>query len=115
MVGDTHNQRVGQLGERIAESILVRHGRTVLGRNVRHRIGEVDLVVGWQHQTVAIEVKTLIGAGNPLARIDSLKQRRLRRMTRKQGSRRVEVVAVSLYEEHVEVRWVPMQGKADYW
>ena len=111
MVGQTRNQRIGTFGERVAESVMVRHGRAIAGRNVRHDIGEVDLIVRWGRKTVLIEVKTLVGAGNPFARIDSAKQLRLRKMARAHAASGVEVVAVSLYQEAVEVRWVPMQAR----
>ncbi len=75
-------QRVGRMGERLAEDHLHRLGWEVLDRNWRCRSGEIDLVALDPHETgtiVFVEVKCRTGSGygSPLEAITQAKLRRL--------------------------------------
>lgn len=53
----------------------------ILGRNVRYRVGEIDILAKDGETIVVVEVKTLQSARagyNPIDRIDTAKQRKLR-------------------------------------
>ena len=52
------SQTLGQWGEQLAESLLVKSGVRVLVRNYRCDHGEIDLVVDDEGELVAVEVKT---------------------------------------------------------
>ena len=49
----------GALGERIVAAYLVRHGFSLIARNVSRKTGELDLVVRKGETLHAVEVKTL--------------------------------------------------------
>jgi putative endonuclease len=51
-------KEIGQLGEQMAEKFLKNKGYTVLGRRLRKRWGEIDLVVRQGKTIVFCEVKT---------------------------------------------------------
>ena len=52
-----NTRRIGELGERIAESFLLLKGYTVLCRNYRYAGREIDLLVRKHRYLVAVEVK----------------------------------------------------------
>ena len=53
-----HHLTLGQWGEQLAESHLVKAGAQVLLRNYRSDWGEIDLVVVHEGELVGVEVKT---------------------------------------------------------
>jgi putative endonuclease len=53
-----HNQTVGRRGERLAEEYLLALGATLLERNLRRDYTEIDLLVEYEGELVAVEVKT---------------------------------------------------------
>lgn len=53
-----YKQRLGSWGENLAETYLKEKGLVPLGRNIRTRYGEVDLVMRDGETIVFIEVKT---------------------------------------------------------
>lgn len=59
-MANTHKQQVGRIGEAAAEQHLVAQGLTILERNWRCRIGEIDLVALEHRGLVLVEVKTRI-------------------------------------------------------
>ena len=73
---------LGQRGERIAERHLVARGLTVVDRNWRCPLGEIDLVLRDGDETVFVEVKTRTSTtyGHPLEAITVAKLARLRRL-----------------------------------
>jgi len=95
---------LGRRGEQVAASWLEQHGYTVLDRNWRCSIGELDLVVRRGGVTVFAEVKTRtsVAYGHPFEAITPAKARRLRRLSvewcRKNGlgvdEIRVDAIAV---------------------
>jgi len=72
-------QRTGHRYETLACAHLRRHGLTLLARNYRCRLGEIDLVMRERDCLVFVEVRyrALQRYGGPLASVGSDKQRRL--------------------------------------
>ena len=100
----TARQRLGSESEALALRLLRRRGYRIEARNVRCRLGEVDLVA-WDGETLCfVEVRATSSAdwGGPLATITREKQRRVIRAARWYLSRcasppeciRFDVVAV---------------------
>lgn len=74
-------QLLGAQGERAAEKFLRRKRYTIVARNYRCSMGEVDLVALDRSTVVFIEVKTRTqpGFGSPLEAVDARKQRQIQR------------------------------------
>jgi putative endonuclease len=74
-------QVLGAEGERAAEKFLRRQRYTIVARNYRRRVGEVDLIALDGATVVFIEVKTRTqpGFGSPLEAVDRRKQRQIQR------------------------------------
>lgn len=80
--------RLGVRGERIASATLVARGWRIVGRNVRLRSGEIDLIALDGRALVFVEVKTRSQAavatdpllGRPVLAVGTRKQARLRRL-----------------------------------
>jgi putative endonuclease len=99
---------LGQAGERAAARFLERRGLLILARNLRSRLGEIDLLARDGPTLVFVEVKARRGASGdpPEAAVDARKRIRLTRLAlgylaaRRLGERpcRFDVVGVSLDE-----------------
>ncbi len=78
----TDHDRLGALGERLAEQHLLACGYTLLDRNWRCAQGEIDLIMRDGEEIVFVEVKTRagLGFGHPLEAITAVKLARLRRL-----------------------------------
>jgi putative endonuclease len=76
-----HNQRLGLLGERIAERWLVRHGWRIINRRFRNGRRDIDLVAERESTVAFVEVKARKGAefGDPVEAVHQRKQRELAR------------------------------------
>jgi putative endonuclease len=74
-------QVLGAEGERAAEQFLRRQRYTIVQRNYRCPVGELDLVALDRGAVVFIEVKTRTqpGCGSPLEAVDQRKQRQIQR------------------------------------
>ncbi|MFL6155733.1 MAG: YraN family protein [Marmoricola sp.] len=72
-------QALGRWGEKVAERYLSERGFTVLGRNWRCGLGEIDLVLREDDTLVVCEVKTRrnLDFGHPLAAVNAAKAERL--------------------------------------
>ncbi len=70
---------LGLAGERLAERELARRGYRVVARNVRTRIGEIDLVCRDRSGYAFVEVKTRRG-GSFVAAIEAVDARKARRL-----------------------------------
>ena len=99
---------LGKLGEDIAASFFERRGCSVVARNIRADGGEIDLVVSDGSQKVAIEVKTTSDGSDPADAVDDRKLGLLRRTASSLPIviDRIDIVAVKLSKEGVEVRWL---------
>ncbi|NOX24273.1 MAG: YraN family protein [Actinobacteria bacterium] len=97
------------MGERCAGWFLQRRGAAVLERNIRVTDGEIDLLVELDGLRIAVEVKTIVGAGDPLGRIDAHKRDVVYRSAAALDGRidRVDAIGVELFDDHVAIRWVP--------
>lgn len=75
-------RRLGVDGERAAERFLRRRGYTIIERNYRCRVGEIDLIALDGNSVVFVEVKTLSAAlfGAPHDAVGGRKQRQLARV-----------------------------------
>jgi putative endonuclease len=73
---------LGAYGERVAAAHLVASGMTVLDRNWRCPIGEIDIVARDGNVLVICEVKTRssVSLGHPLEAVSRRKAERLRRL-----------------------------------
>lgn len=81
MIYGRHNIELGRWGERLAESMLVKKGATILARNYRSEPGEIDLIIEHEGDIVAVEVKTRteLDLEKPEEAISRIKLRRMRR------------------------------------
>ena len=82
MSGSPHNNTLGAYGERVAAQSLVDGGMTVVDRNWRCDLGEIDLVLRDGDVLVFCEVKTRSSSayGHPLEAVTPTKAARLRRL-----------------------------------
>ena len=73
---------LGRTGEQLAVDHLTTEGYTILGRNWRCSIGEIDIIAREGVATVVVEVKTRSGTafGHPLDAVTPRKLARLRRL-----------------------------------
>jgi putative endonuclease len=79
----TDRQLLGQRAEQQAAEFLSAQGATILLRNFRRRVGELDLVAKLNNTLLLVEVRTRNSRryGGAAASVDSYKQRRLIRTT----------------------------------
>jgi putative endonuclease len=99
---------LGKTGETAAARFLERRGLVIVARNLRSRLGEIDLLARDGSTLVFVEVKTRRGAPGdpPEAAVDARKRARLSRLAlgylaaRRLGERscRFDVVGVMLTE-----------------
>jgi putative endonuclease len=81
-MGTRSTRPVGQRGEALAAQYLERRGFEILARNLRSRLGEVDLIAREGRTLVFVEVKARRGSDGdpPQAAVDGRKQARLARL-----------------------------------
>jgi putative endonuclease len=74
-------QRLGQSGEETVARYLEKNGYTILTKNYRCKIGEIDIIARDGADLVFIEVKTRsgLGYGSPAAAVTLRKQRQITR------------------------------------
>lgn len=56
-------QKIGEIGEKIAEMFLVKHGFTILERNFTCKAGEIDIICQKASKIHFVEVKSVISRG----------------------------------------------------
>ena len=106
-------QAIGELGERIAERWLSRHGWRVVQRRFRNGHRDIDLVVERDGTIAFVEVKARKGAdfGGPVQAVDYRKRRQLEKSAlvwidrhgREAESYRFDVVGVLLNGASVRI------------
>jgi len=118
---------VGKRGEDAAAGFLVKRGWSIVERNVRSRLGEIDLVARDRDTLVFVEVKCRREAPGdpPETAVTPEKQRRLGRLAtgylKRHGLReiacRFDVVAVTLdaRDRVKEIRHLEHAFAADEW
>lgn len=82
-----------------------------MARNVRVGRGEIDLVVRFGPELAVVEVKTSSMSNSalddPVEAFTPQKALQVGRLARTLGIGRVDLVAVAVGEEGVDVRWIP--------
>ena len=75
----TYNRPKGNFVETQAAAYLMREGYDILARNYAYRGGELDIVAKQGETIVFVEVKSVwkTGEGNPAARVNVHKQRKI--------------------------------------
>lgn len=116
---------VGRRGEEEAARFLGKRGFAILDRNVRSRLGEIDLVAREGQTLVFVEVKTRREGDSPEASVTPQKQRRLGRLAQHylkwkrlgEVRCRFDVVAVTLdAQERVKaIRHLPAAFEVPAW
>lgn len=112
-----HNQRLGELGERIAERWLTKKGWRILARRFKNGHRDIDLVAQRESTIAFVEVKARKGDefGDPVEAVHHRKQRELTRSAhvwidrhgRDGESYQFDVVGVLLAGNRVLVKHVP--------
>ena len=107
---------MGKAGEELAERYLKRQGYTIVERNYRCPLGEIDLVALDKRVVVFVEVKTRRAdiSGTPLESVNGAKQKRVKRAALHYLSRhhlndrdvQFDVVGISLRSDPPAVRHV---------
>ncbi len=125
--GGRESGAAGRLGEEAAARYLARRGLVVLERNLRSRLGEIDLVARDGATLVFVEVKARQASAPepPQAAVGARKRARLARLAagyvaaRRAGERpcRFDVVAVTLGADGqvAALRHFPAAFAADGW
>ena len=70
----------GTRGEIIASNYLISKGYTIVERNYKNKIGEIDIIAKQGNTIVFVEVKTRMsrGFGDPLEAVNNKKQQKIR-------------------------------------
>jgi putative endonuclease len=86
-IGRSHRQTLGAWGEKQARKHLKRNGYRILARNLRTRLGEIDIVAEApdRRTVVVVEVKTILAdevasAYRPERKVNRQKRRKLTRL-----------------------------------
>lgn len=98
--------RLGIVGERIAEAVLRDRGLTIVARNVVVGRGEVDLIGRSRTGRVVVEVRTVRGGLRLDERFPHAKRRQVGALASTLGVHRVDFVAVALSSDGVDVHWL---------
>lgn len=110
---------LGLAGEHVAERELERRGMRVVARNVRTRIGEIDLVCRDREGYAFVEVKTR-RAGSFVAALEAIDRRKAQRLAvlaeswlaqrGERGARwRILLAALTIDEDGTRVELVPLE------
>lgn len=114
---DWERKAIGLLGEELALAHLTSHGLTLVTRNYRAKVGELDLVMLDRQTLVFVEVRCRSSKqyGGPAASITWEKQRRLvraaehllmKRSELRSYPARFDVVAITTGEPEAKVDWI---------
>ncbi len=113
---------LGRLGEQLAKDFLINAGYRILAQNWRYGRAEVDLIAGYDHKIIFVEVKTRRSTahGEPEDFVDWKKERQLEfassayiERLNHQGEIRFDIIAVifenkDLYQiNHIEDAFWP--------
>jgi len=112
------NQDIGKLGEDFAVNLLEKEGYSILYRNLKMSLGEIDIVAERDGILVFVEVKTRRSSkyGLPIEAVDLKKQEKIRIMAevfmakfknRFQKMKGVRFDVISIY--------ISPSGKVDKW
>ena len=102
----------GAWGESVASAALQRWGVEIIERNRRHGRGEIDLIGRVGRRRVLVEVRTVRGSVDFERAFPDSKLRQLRELAQKSGISRVDLVAVGVLAEGLEIHWLRDVGTA---
>jgi Holliday junction resolvase-like predicted endonuclease len=77
-----------------------------VARNVAVQEGELDLLASDSGTGVAVEVRTITGAADPIDAIGPAKRKRVRTLAARIGAHRVDFVGIQVHASGVDVHWV---------
>jgi Holliday junction resolvase-like predicted endonuclease len=86
---------------------LRQQGLQITARNVEVPGGEIDLLALDGRTRVAVEVRTVSGAGDPIDAVDGAKRRHVTRLARRAGADRIDFLGVALRPWGAELHWLP--------
>lgn len=119
----THNQALGELGERIAARWLARKGWRIIYHRFRNGRRDIDLVAQREALVAFVEVKARSGDefGDPVEAVDHRKRRELTRSARvwidrhgrAEETYRFDVVGVLVDGDRVRVKHVEDAFRVD--
>ncbi len=103
----TTTKNIGDYGEDLAEDFLKKKKYKILGRNLRTRFGEIDVLAEKNKKIIICEVKTRSGNnqyGRPEDAVDYFKQQKLIKMAHWLAAERqyanrvfqIDVIAISI-------------------
>lgn len=112
-----HPHKVGIDAERAACAFLEKKGLTLLQKNFRTRLGEIDLIMQDNEAIVFVEVRSRsrIDYCNALDSIDDAKVKKLTNTATiflqqkgwlEQKNARFDVIAIDMQPHHVQFEWV---------
>lgn len=90
----------------MAAVALQRWGLEIVERNRRHGRGEIDLIGRVGRRRVLVEVRTVRGSVDFERAFPDSKLRQLRELAQKSGISRVDLVAVGVLAEGLEIHWL---------
>ncbi len=106
----SEQKNIGKQGEDYAASYLQRCGYTIITRNYRKRIGEVDIIARDDDTIVFVEVKTrrTHSFGSPFEAVDARKQRQLSKIAQQyllshdltSSPARFDVIAITMTQNN---------------
>lgn len=75
-----NNNVLGRIGEEMAVRVLEAKGATILMRNYRCAVGEIDIIAKYGERLTFVEVKTRSGSryGRPCEAVNERKQQRIK-------------------------------------
>ncbi len=111
---------LGLAGEHVAERELVSRGYEIVARNVRTRLGEIDLVVRDRREYLFVEVKTR-RAGSFVAAAEAVDRRKAQRLAvlaqswlaacgQREARWRIVIAALTVRESGTVVELVDLDG-----
>jgi putative endonuclease len=115
-LNDKNKQKLGNQGENLAAEYLTGRGVAMIGRNVRTKYGELDLIGNCNGMTVVFEVKTRRTEtyGFPEEAISQMKRKHLiasaeaymQEHPELPNEWRIDVIAISLKSNKIpEIEW----------
>jgi putative endonuclease len=113
----TQRQQTGRRAEDLAAEFLRAQGCTILARNFRRRLGELDLVARRDGVLVIAEVRTRadIRYGSAAASVDRRKQRRIARATQLLLQQRAELARLPVRFDVIVVTDVDARAPGIEW
>jgi len=99
-------KQLGASGEVLAEKYLRQKNYKILGRNIRLKFGEIDILAQKGEDIVLVEVKTKtsLGFGAPFEEVDYFKKKKLwnlaRAVSQKYPDKNIRVDVVSILMLH---------------